>query len=184
MKFFFFQSAVLLSAASLFSACSHPSSSSQVSPYSPSSKCYTEEKKYLEGDSMEPKLKNGQEVIFLKDYYSCTKTSPKKGDIVSAISGANTLPLIKTVVATDQDIIELQAEGGYLLVNGQIVTNSLREPYFFSKSEQKMLSQYLSHNHLPSKTVFLLGDNVHHSTDSRKFGAVAESDIIGKFFIE
>lgn len=163
------------------SGCEH-SSISQNIPTQTSSCTYTEETKHLEGTSMEPKIKNGQTLTLLNGYYSCRENTPQLRDIVAARTGSNPLLLIKTVVATSFDHVELK--GGMLLVNKKTVQNSAGEVYVFSNAEQAMLAQYISGFSLPKNTVFLLGDNLHHSVDSRKFGAIAISDIIGKFAIQ
>jgi hypothetical protein len=44
-----------------------------------------------------------------------------------------------------------------------------------------MLSLYIRDGRIPKDSFFIFGDNVVESTDSRKFGAVAASDFLGKF---
>jgi signal peptidase I len=89
--------------------------------------------------------------------------------------------LIKRVVALGGD--EVAIKNGHVFVNNQ----QLREPYV--KSTQQCPHQTtLPHGTtsrwlVPSHDVFVLGDNRCDSEDSRYFGPIADSSVIGRAFI-
>jgi len=137
-------------------------------------------KKRVSGTSMEPMIRNGDTVLFFPEYYNECDTRPKKGDlVVYDFFGRNT-PLIKKVIATEFDHIEIIR--GRLIINGKEVKNSGGVSYIFSSAEIHMLTKALEDdNVLPEKSLVLLGDNVSNSQDSRTFGIVNERDVRGKF---
>ena len=134
--------------------------------------------KVIDGNSMSPLLKNGENINLLENYYKCGN-EVQKGDLVAYHYGGNERPLIKMVKVISEDEVEII--GKKINVNGEILKNSMEQEYVFSDGEIKMLSLYIKDKHIPKKTFFLFGDNVSLSTDSRKFGAVSPNDFLGKF---
>lgn len=134
--------------------------------------------KIIDGNSMSPLLKNGQEIDLLENYYKCGN-SVQKNDLVAYDYGGNERPLIKQVKVVSEDEVEFY--GSKLRVNGEILKNSSGRDYSFKKGEINMLKLYIQDAHIPENTYFLFGDNVSISTDSRKFGAVSSVDFLGKF---
>lgn len=134
--------------------------------------------KVIDGNSMSPLLKNGENINLLENYYKCGN-EVQKGDLVAYHYGGNERPLIKMVRVISEDEVEII--GKKINVNGEILKNSVEQEYVFSNGEIKMLSLYVKDKHIPKKTFFLFGDNVSVSTDSRKFGAVSSNDFLGKF---
>lgn len=135
-------------------------------------------KKVIEGNSMSPLLQNGATIDLLENYYKCGNPV-EKGDLVAYHYGGDERPLIKMVRVNSADTIE--ASGSNLLVNEEILTNSVGKAYVFSQPEINMLSLYIREKHIPLNTFFIFGDNPSVSTDSRKFGAVSPADFLGKF---
>ncbi len=136
--------------------------------------------KVVDGNSMSPLLKNGEEVSLLENYYKCGK-DVQKGDIVAYHYGGDERPLIKVVRVSSED--DLEIVGKKIHVNGEVLKNSADQEYIFSDGELKMLKLYIKDKRIPQKTYFLFGDNIDISTDSRKFGAVSPNDFLGKFEI-
>ena len=136
--------------------------------------------KKIDGSSMQPMIPDNSEIILLKNFYKCSHTSPQIGDLVAYEYGGSKHPLIKKVVATSENFLEIK--NNTLFIENSEVQNSAGESYNFSESELRMLKMYISeNNHLPENSYFVLGDNVHNSIDSRKFGAISAKNFLGKF---
>ncbi|MGH2768625.1 MAG: signal peptidase I [Actinomycetota bacterium] len=80
--------------------------------------------------------------------------------------------LIKRVVATGSQVVLIR--GGTLRVDDVPVT----EPYIAPGSSMSDYGPY----RVPEDSVFVMGDNRNESQDSRVFGAVEKSRIVGKAF--
>jgi signal peptidase I len=83
--------------------------------------------------------------------------------------------LIKRVIAIEGEVIEIR--DNQVLVDGVAVD----EPYIPERSRMRNFGPVT----VPDGHVFVMGDNRRPgmSTDSRSFGAIPESDIVGKAFI-
>lgn len=124
----------------------------------------------VEGGSMLPTLESKERLVVTKLFYE-----PKAGDIVVVKSHTLGKFIIKRVIAVSGDTVELRAEGGDVLVNGEI----LAEPYI----KEKMLnigSVFDYPTTVPEGYVFVLGDNRNNSLDSRELGMVAKEDVVGR----
>lgn len=122
----------------------------------------------VEGQSMEPNLHNDQRLIIEKISYHLHP--PQRGDIiVLQLPNRQTDPLIKRVVGLPGETVEIT--NGQVLINGQ----PLNEPYLNQFTYQGMPPKVV-----PPGEVFVLGDNRGFSNDSRAFGFVPFSDIIGR----
>jgi signal peptidase I len=101
----------------------------------------------------------------------------RRGDIVAfrflANAGEPELSYLKRVIAIGGDTIELR--DGVLYINGKITP----EPYLVYKpqanSSRNMLPQ-----RIPPGQLFVMGDNRDYSSDSRAWGTVPESNVIGE----
>lgn len=121
----------------------------------------------VRGDSMGPTFIENQKIILEKGYYSCKKVKPQKNEVVSFKHLDK--DYLKRIVAVEED--KLSFEDGSLLVNGKATDIKL------TKKEEKILNLY---NPVPKNSVIVVGDNFRKSKDSRVFGAIAISAIIGK----
>ncbi|HOG46453.1 MAG TPA: signal peptidase I [Anaerolineae bacterium] len=122
----------------------------------------------VEGQSMEPNLQDNQRLIIEKVSYHLH--SPQRGDIiVLQLPSHNSDPLIKRVIGLPGETVEIT--NGQVLINGQV----LNEPYLNQYTYQGMAPRAV-----PANEVFVLGDNRGSSNDSRAFGFVPFSDIIGR----
>ena len=122
----------------------------------------------VEGQSMEPNLRNNERLIIEKISYRFT--APHRGDIIVLRRPSRTSePLIKRVVGLPGETV--QVTGGMVYVRGQ----PLQEPYLDQETWGDVPSRLV-----PEEHVFVLGDNRRASNDSRAFGMIAFDDIVGR----
>lgn len=135
---------------------------------------------YVNGDSMVPTLKQEEKVYLIRGYYN--NNDILRDDIVAYDYAGNDRMLIKIVKILPSD--EVYINDNKIIVNGEVLTNSVGKEYSFSSKELEMLGLYIKNGRIPSNSYMLFGDNVGHSLDSRNFGAISKSDIVGKFVLE
>ncbi|MEA2381308.1 MAG: signal peptidase [Solirubrobacteraceae bacterium] len=121
----------------------------------------------IPSESMAPTLKPGDQELVAK----LGGHSPKRGQLVAFHSPRNGEVLLKRVVAVGGDTVGL--EDGVLVVNRRQV----REPFVNQKAID---SVYFGPVRVRPGTIFVMGDNRANSEDSRDFGAVKTSSIIGR----
>lgn len=122
----------------------------------------------VSGVSMEPRLIPGERVIINTLAYRFG--APSRGDIVAFHHDAPTPELfIKRVIAVAGD--RVRVERGTVSVNGQ----ALVEPYV-RFTDQRSFAEVT----VPAASVYVLGDNRANSEDSRFFGTVPDSALVGK----
>lgn len=101
-----------------------------------------------------------------------------RGDVVvfrPPVSGYTARPLIKRVVGLPGETIELWE--GRVLVDGAVLT----EPYVRGQTLTAATAQMVWR--VPSGSVFVLGDNRADSWDSRAFGPVKLSQVVGRAWL-
>lgn len=117
---------------------------------------------------MEPNLHDNQRLIIEKISYHIHP--PQRGDIiVLRLPNRQSDPLIKRVIGLPGETVEIT--DGKVIINGEV----LDEPYLNQSTYQGMPPRVV-----PADEVFVLGDNRGFSNDSRAFGFVPFSDIIGR----
>jgi len=120
------------------------------------------------GQSMEPSLHTDQRLIVEKLSYHLHP--PRRGDVVVLkLRHDNSELLIKRVIGLPGEGIEIKE--GRVFINGK----PLEEPYLNQFTAGQMAPRVVSPLH-----VFVLGDNRGFSNDSRSFGMVDFSDIVGR----
>jgi signal peptidase I len=123
----------------------------------------------IPSDSMAPTLRPGDQVLVDKRAYS--GGAPRRGDLVVFRAPRTGEILLKRVVAVADDTVGI--EDGVLVVDGR----RPREPY---ADPDAIDSVYFGPVRVRRGTVFVLGDNRANSEDSRDFGAVPTSRLIGR----
>lgn len=118
----------------------------------------------VSGTSMYPTLKNGERILVDKRAY--VYVDPVKGDIVGLIDpNEPNLRYVKRVVAGTGDVIE--SSDNEIKVNAVPLYKTSGDPVY-----EKLV--------IPKNEYFVMGDNREVSYDSREFGTVPKSNIIGK----
>ena len=139
----------------------------------------------VEQQSMHGTLEEGQYVLV--DKLTPKWDSYSRGDIVvlnpviregscagpiSQIEGEDNTPFIKRVIGEPGDLVELR--GGDVYINGALVD----EPYVHGEVTQSLNGERSWT--IAAGQVFVMGDNRVQSSDSRAFGPICESDVIGR----
>jgi len=125
------------------------------------------------GSSMKPTLVPGDRVLVRKS----KKYVPKRGDVVVFKQpDKSDNPFIKRVAALSGETIEIKDK--MLYINGQKVQLPAIENIEYLPGKFGCEEPYK----VPENSLFLLGDNTANSNDSRHFGAVPRSDLIGKAY--
>ena len=130
---------------------------------------------YIPSLSMAPTLQINDRVLVNKVSYDLHEVH--RGDLVVFESppneGSETKDLIKRVIGLPGETVE--SRDGRMVVNGQV----LDEPYL----DTDVVTGPLEKVTIPPDHVWVMGDNRANSRDSRFFGAIPESLIIGRAFV-
>lgn len=130
---------------------------------------------YIPSLSMAPSLKVNDRVLVNKLSYDLHDVN--RGDLVVFESppneGSQTKDLIKRVIGLPGETVE--SRDGQILINGQV----LDEPYL----EPDVTTGPLDKVTVPAEHLWVMGDNRPNSRDSRFFGAIPESLVIGRAFM-
>lgn len=134
----------------------------------------------VEGDSMYPTLQNSNRILISNISYI-----PQKGDIVVLTkSSFLTDPIVKRVIATEGDTIDINYETGDVTVNGKV----LDEDYINERVSLQNVGDMEFPQTVPEGCIFVMGDNRNRSTDSRftSLGMVdvryVQGKVIGRVF--
>ncbi|GAB4267434.1 MAG: signal peptidase I [Thermoleophilia bacterium] len=127
---------------------------------------------YIPSESMEDTLVKGDRVLVNRFIYRFT--APKKGDVIVFHPPiAPDEDYIKRIVAVGGDTVAVH--DGKLYVNGK----PQNEPYL----KEPVIDGAFPEEKVPEGYVFVMGDNRNQSGDSRVFGPVEISKILGKAFL-
>jgi len=118
----------------------------------------------IAGESMVPTLRNGQLIGICKVNYT-----PERGDIV-VLDAPNGMELVKRVIGLPGETLEIKE--GVVYVDGEV----LKQKFQYSSVVKDSMSQL----EIPAGSVFVMGDNRDHSTDSRAIGPILIQAIRGK----
>lgn len=124
----------------------------------------------VSGESMAPTFHNKDKVITTNLHGDL-----KYGDVV-VIKRKDDTPLIKRVIAVENEKIDIDFETGEVSVNDVV----LDEPYINEVTKNNYGTTFPAL--VPKGCVFVMGDNRNHSDDSRnpKIGMVNTKNVFGK----
>ena len=122
---------------------------------------------------MQPTLGEGD--IFVVSAWPYRNADPMPGDVVVfQYPLERTIAFVKRVIAGGGSTVEIV--DGVTVVDGKPV----EEPYVDPRNNVKEYSRRMPLVHVPPKAFFLMGDNRDNSDDSRYWGVVPRSQILGK----
>lgn len=132
----------------------------------------------VSGPSMQDTLVDGDYLLLIgKPFYN----QPVQGDIIVAAKDSyeNGTPIVKRIIATEGQLVDIDFETGVVTVDGEI----LEEPYI------KNLTTLFEGTKFPLKVkpgcVFVMGDNRMNSKDSRDplIGQIDTREILGRAIV-
>ena len=129
----------------------------------------------VSGVSMNQTLVHGDYLLLINNVFY---TEPKQGDIIvaakSSFKGGE--PIIKRVIATEGQWVDIDFETGVVYVNG----NPLEEPY--TNTPTNLYEGVDFPIMVDEGCIFVLGDNRNESKDSRsmEIGQIDKREILGK----
>ena len=128
----------------------------------------------VDGSSMNPTLLHGDRLIV-----SDLAQNYEQGDVVVFVAPEfMDEPLIKRVIATEGQLVEINFDKGTVKVDGE----ELFEPYIAELTTDSQ--DYDGPVEVPKGCVYVMGDNRNHSTDSRttEIGCVDTRYILGEAY--
>jgi len=134
---------------------------------------------FIPSGSMEPTLQIGDRIMVSK--LSVEFGTIHRGDIlvfkappgVQSDCGDNVTDLVKRVIGLPGD--HLTSKGSTIYVNGQ----PLKQPW----THNEPIFRHIGKVTVPAKHYFMMGDNEPNSCDSRWWGSIPRSSVIGKAFL-
>ena len=130
----------------------------------------------VDGESMMKTLEHRQ-ALLISDIVEA-----KPGDIVvfQALEQGYDGPLIKRVIATEGQVVDIDFDTWTVTVDGQ----ALDEPYVNFIQGVPMRQGIVQYPYtVPEGEVFVMGDNRNNSSDSRRFGSIDKRTIMGKVLV-
>jgi signal peptidase I len=129
----------------------------------------------VDGSSMVPTLRDGDFLLLRSIGYT-----PKQGDVVVLTKDFSTHvgdSIIKRVIAVGGQTVRIDYDESKVYVDGV----ALDEPYI-NEPMVPLSGETISEMTVPEGSVFVMGDNRNHSSDSRlaELGAIDERYIIGQ----
>lgn len=129
----------------------------------------------VDGTSMYPTLQDHSIMLVSNLGYT-----PEKGDIVILRKEGfySDQPIVKRVIATGGDTVDIDPVTGDVIVNGEV----LDEPYILEKiNTLERMGDLTYPQTVPEGCIYVLGDNRNGSTDSRwsSLGMVDERYVLG-----
>jgi signal peptidase I len=143
--------------------------------------CVKIEEHNISGHSMDPLLKNSEEVKGLTGYYNCNNIV-KNQIIILKFKSRDEL-FVKNLVGLPGD--EIEFVDSKIKLNGEILKNVQGEEYLFSAASQKIISIPLKDGKIPENRYLILGEEKNASAfDSRQFGFAEKEHLTGRVIKE
>ena len=133
---------------------------------------------FVKGDSMEPNFSNGQYLLI--DELSYRFGAPERGDVIvfHAPHTAGTF-YIKRVIGLPGDTVEVK--DGEVIVKNDAFPRGVELEELYLPAALKTPGSTVTQ--LGSDEYYVLGDNRGQSSDSRVFGPIRESHIVGRAWV-
>ena len=127
---------------------------------------------------MRPTFMEGDRIFVDKISYRFHE--PSRGDIIVFKYPADKKKdFVKRLVGLPGDRVEIRQ--GKLWINGEVLDDPpFSENYYYNMGEYGKENGSIS---VPQDNLFTLGDNSAHSSDSRNWGYVPRSNVVGKAFL-
>jgi signal peptidase I len=138
----------------------------------------------IPSESMLPLLEKGDRVLVNKWSYRIHDV--KRGDVVvfsrpPGLTDTTVDDLIKRVVGLPGDSISIA--DGHVSVNGEVLDEPYLAPGATTQASGPVTCPPADPCVIPDGKVWVMGDNRNFSEDSRWFGPIAESSIVGRAFV-
>ncbi|WP_297212750.1 signal peptidase I [uncultured Flavonifractor sp.] len=128
----------------------------------------------VSGSSMVPTLHDGDMLLLQSIGYT-----PKQGDVVVLTKEFDAAegPIVKRVIAVGGQHVKIDYAAGTVTVDGEV----LDEPYI-NEAMVRPMGESLTDVEVPEGSIFVMGDNRNHSSDSRDvtLGTVDERYVLGR----
>lgn len=129
----------------------------------------------VSGDSMRMTLVDGDYLLLLNNLFY---REPEQGDVIviSKESFDNGAPIVKRVIATEGQTVDIDFESGTVYVDGAV----MQEPYINNLTQNNLGTVFPLT--VEDNCIFVLGDNRGVSRDSRDpvIGQIDKREVLGK----
>lgn len=130
---------------------------------------------WVDGNSMYPTLHDHDLMLVRKIAYE-----PRQGDIVVLYADPDSIlngeRIVKRIIGVSGQSVEIDTDANTVTVDGV----TLEEPYLNDAEADCLQGSTQTGITVPEDSVFVMGDNRNHSTDSRVLGSISTENVMGK----